>query len=44
MARKASMPEAPGPAGVGWPVVAVLAVRNVGSHVQSAYSSHMCPK
>jgi hypothetical protein len=29
----------------GSPVVAVpLAAKKAGSHVQSAYSSHMCPK
>src|SRR5215468_4074419 len=45
IARKASMPDRPGLAEAGRPVVAVLlALRNAGSHVQSAYSSHMCPK
>ena len=45
IARKASMPGRPGLAEAGSPVVAVpLAAKKAGSHVQSAYSSHMCPK
>ena len=35
----------PEPPRAGRPVVVVLlATRNVGSQVHSAYSSHMCPK
>ena len=39
------MPDWPPPAETGRPVaVVLLTAKNVGNHVHSAYSSHMCPK